>query len=224
MAGPHRIPGDPSDIRLMERFWFTGELPWATVGTLSGGERRRLQLLTVLATRPNVLLLDEPTNDLDLDTMRALEDYLEEWPGALVTVSHDRTFLDRVTERILVCDNGEVKSIPGGLAAWIEKTSTRSSQETDPAMVNPTNSRPSERAQSSQPRKRSASTIRFQLQRLESTIERLTHERDRLTLAFEGVTDHEALSKLGVELANCQAELEAAEDEWLTLTTEYDND
>lgn len=224
VAGPHRIPGDPSDIRLMERFWFTGELPWATVGTLSGGERRRLQLLTVLATRPNVLLLDEPTNDLDLDTMRALEDYLEEWPGALVTVSHDRTFLDRVTERILVCDNGEVKSIPGGLAAWIEKTSTRSSQETDPAMVNPTNSRPSERAQSSQPRKRSASTIRFQLQRLESTIERLTHERDRLTLAFEGVTDHEALSKLGVELANCQAELEAAEDEWLTLTTEYDND
>jgi ATP-binding cassette subfamily F protein uup len=76
VAGPSRAPGDPVDQRLMERFWFTGELPWATVGTLSGGERRRLQLLMVLAGRPNVLLLDEPTNDLDLDTLRALEDFL----------------------------------------------------------------------------------------------------------------------------------------------------
>ena len=94
VAGPHRAPGSLADVALMKRFWFTGELPFARVGTLSGGERRRLQLLLVLAGRPNVLFLDEPTNDLDLDTLRILEDFLEEWPGALVVVSHDRTFLD----------------------------------------------------------------------------------------------------------------------------------
>jgi ATP-binding cassette subfamily F protein uup len=219
VAGPHRVAGDPGDIRLMERFWFTGELPWATVGTLSGGERRRLQLLTVLATRPNVLLLDEPTNDLDLDTMRALEDYLEDWPGALVTVSHDRTFLDRVTDRIMVCAGGEVKSIPGGLVAWIAKTSMRSGQEPNSLASRSTKPQAAQQTQTPQSRRRSASTIRFQLQKLESTIDRLTSERDRLALAFEGVVDHEALTKLGVELAHCQAELEAAEDKWLALTT-----
>ncbi len=114
VAGPTRTPGDPVDQRLMERFWFSGELPWATVGTLSGGERRRLQLLLVLAGRPNVLLVDEPTNDLDLDTLRALEDFLEQWPGALVTVSHDRTFLDRVTERLVACSDRHVREVPGG--------------------------------------------------------------------------------------------------------------
>ena len=119
VAGPTRAPGDPADLRLMARFWFTGELPWATAGTLSGGERRRLQLLMVLAGRPNVLLIDEPTNDLDLDSLRALEDFLEEWPGALVTVSHDRTFLARVTDRVVACVDRRVREVPGGLAEWI---------------------------------------------------------------------------------------------------------
>ncbi len=101
VAGPHRTPGSLPDVELMKRFLFTGELPYARVGTLSGGERRRLQLLLVIAGRPNVLFLDEPTNDLDLDTLRILEDFLEEWPGALVVVSHDRTFLERTTDRLV---------------------------------------------------------------------------------------------------------------------------
>src|SRR4029079_11589758 len=90
--------------RLMERFWFDGDAQWATIGTLSGGERRRLQLLLVLARQPNVLLLDEPTNDLDLDTLRALEDFLDSWPGALIVVSHDRAFLDRTVDEVLAID------------------------------------------------------------------------------------------------------------------------
>src|SRR5204862_8199268 len=89
------------EAALLEAFWFETDAQWAPIGLLSGGERRRLQLVLALATRPNVLLLDEPTNDLDLDTLRALEDFLDGWPGALVAVSHDRTFLERTVDRRL---------------------------------------------------------------------------------------------------------------------------
>ena len=110
--------GEPSlaDVNLMRRFWFDGDAQFAPIGTLSGGERRRLQLLLTLVPQPNVLLLDEPTNDLDLDTLRAMEDFLDDWPGIVVTVSHDRAFLDRVTDELLALDgNGGVRWIRGGV-------------------------------------------------------------------------------------------------------------
>ena len=131
VAGPDRPP-NWEDARLMERFWFDGDAQWAEIGTLSGGERRRLQLLMVLVSQPNVLLLDEPTNDLDLDTLRALEDFLDDWPGALVVVSHDRTFLDRTVEEVLALDGtGRAGLVRGGYAGWmaarsgVESTSIR---------------------------------------------------------------------------------------------------
>ncbi len=94
VAGPTRQP-DWEDAAFLERFWFDTDAQWAPIGLLSGGERRRLQLVLTLRDKPNVLLLDEPTNDLDLDTLRVLEDVLDTWPGAVVVVSHDRVFLDR---------------------------------------------------------------------------------------------------------------------------------
>ena len=114
--------GEPSlaDVDLMRRFWFDGDAQFAPIGTLSGGERRRLQLLLTLVQQPNVLLLDEPTNDLDLDTLRALEDFLDDWPGIVVDVSHDRAFLDRVTDELLALDgSGGVRWIRGGVGAWL---------------------------------------------------------------------------------------------------------
>ena len=136
VAGPHRAPGSLADVELMKRFWFAGELTFAKAGSLSGGERRRLQLLLVLAGRPNVLFLDEPTNDLDLDTLRILEDFLEDWPGALVTVSHDRTFLERTTERLVTVEaGGAVTGVRGGVAGWLERVG-------HDAPVGPARSRP----------------------------------------------------------------------------------
>src|SRR5439155_19532560 len=118
VAGSAGQPGW-EQARLMERFWFDADAQWAPVGTLSGGERRRLQLLIVLAGLPNVLLLDEPTNDLDLDTLRALEDHLEGWAGSLVVVSHDRALLERTVEDVLVLDGrGRAGLAPGGYAGY----------------------------------------------------------------------------------------------------------
>ena len=114
VAGPTRLP-DWQDARFLERFWFDADAQRAPIGLLSGGERRRLQLVLTLRARPNVLLLDEPTNDLDLDTLRVLEDVLEDWPGAVVVVSHDRAFLERTVADVLVIDDAHPgRRVPGG--------------------------------------------------------------------------------------------------------------
>lgn len=223
VAGPTRPPGDPADTRLMERFWFTGELPWATVGTLSGGERRRLQLLMVLATRPNVLLLDEPTNDLDLDTLRALEDFLEEWPGALVTVSHDRTFLDRVTERVLVCRDRRAEEIPGGLAGWISEVSAAVAAGGTPRVgtgVGRPPAGPSAERPARSGSRRSAASVGFELRQLDKEMARLTRDRDRLAAAFAAAADHREMATIGADLAAAQSRLDEAEERWLELAEE----
>jgi ATP-binding cassette subfamily F protein uup len=227
VAGPTRAPGDPVDQRLMERFWFTGELPWATVGTLSGGERRRLQLLLVLAERPNVLLVDEPTNDLDLDTLRALEDFLEDWPGALVTVSHDRTFLDRVTDTAVACRDRHVAEVPGGLAAWIAATVAGEQRHRSQPASSPSGNRarrPTASGEGIGTRRRSASTVGFELRQLDKELGRLTRERDRLAEAFETTADHRDLARLGAALATAQSHLDDAEERWLALAEEAETD
>ena len=106
--------GEPTldDVKLMRQFWFDGDAQFAPISTLSGGERRRLQLLLTLIEQPNVLLLDEPTNDLDLDTLRALEEFLDDWPGIVVVVSHDRVFLDRTVSEVLALD-GNGRAVGG---------------------------------------------------------------------------------------------------------------
>src|SRR5690606_14831939 len=92
--------GDISATSMLERFGFTGDKLAARLGDLSGGERRRFQLLRLLLSEPNVLLLDEPTNDLDIETLNVVEDFLDGWPGPLVGVSHDRYFLEPVTDSV----------------------------------------------------------------------------------------------------------------------------
>lgn len=209
----------------MERFWFTGELPWARVATLSGGERRRLQLLIVLASRPNVLLLDEPTNDLDLDTLRALEDFLDSWPGALVVVSHDRVFLERVTDRIVACRDGRVEPVAGGLAGWIAGISTSTAR---PAGQPASKAKAAKAARSAgapgdPPLRRSATTVGFELRRLDKEMSRLARDRDRLAEALAGATDHQQMADAGSQLATVQAALHEVEELWLTVAEEAES-
>lgn len=107
--------------QLLDKFLFTGDAQWSPIGKLSGGEKRRLFLLSILAAAPNILLLDEPTNDLDIQTLSILEDYLDTFAGAVVAVSHDRYFLDRVVRRVFaVSEGGRVAVCPGGYSEFLE--------------------------------------------------------------------------------------------------------
>ena len=116
---------DVSATAMLERFGFTGDRLTARVGDLSGGERRRFQLLKLLLSEPNVLLLDEPTNDLDIEILTVLEDFLDGWPGTLVVVSHDRYFLERVTDTTwALLGDGTIGLLPGGVDQYLEMRKT----------------------------------------------------------------------------------------------------
>jgi len=112
--------GAAAASQLLDRLGLRGDTQWTPAGDLSGGERRRLQLLRLLAGEPNVLFLDEPTNDLDVDTLTELEDLLDGWPGSLVLVSHDRYFLERVTDYVLaLLGDGRLSYLPGGIDEYL---------------------------------------------------------------------------------------------------------
>ena len=211
--------GEPSlaDVSLMRRFWFDGDAQFAPIGTLSGGERRRLQLLLTLIEQPNVLLLDEPTNDLDLDTLRALEDLLDDWPGIAVVVSHDRVFLDRTVDQVLAVDEaGGVREVRGGVAGWLEQR-RQAAAAPQPSAPSPTSPRPARQRPSSG---RSPSTVRRQMAQAERDMAAATQRRDALLADLGTVTDHRELTRLGDEVTTAQARVDQAEEAWLTLADE----
>jgi ATP-binding cassette subfamily F protein uup len=205
VAGPRGVPGSPEDVALMKRFWFTGALPMTKAKELSGGERRRLQLLLVLSLRPNVLFLDEPTNDLDLETIRLIEEFLSQWSGTLVVVSHDRTFLSRTTDRLVeVRIDGTIVEVPGGIDAWIERT------------TNGLTSAPSSAGSKASATASNAPNGR-QIRDAEKDMARLERRRTVITQKILASTDHAEQARLGSELAQLITELNAAEERWLAL-------
>jgi ATP-binding cassette subfamily F protein uup len=210
VAGPQGVPGSPADVALMKRFWFSGALPTTKAKDLSGGERRRLQLLLALSVRPNVLFLDEPTNDLDLETIRLIEEFLSQWPGTLVVVSHDRTFLSRTTDRLLeVHENGTITDIPGGIDAWIARAAGVAMSSFSVADAN--GSSTTTPADSSQvPRGRL-------IRDAEKEMSRLARRRNTLTEKILATSDHVEQARLGADLETVQKALSAAEDQWLAL-------
>jgi ATP-binding cassette subfamily F protein uup len=232
VAGKAAQPGW-EQARLMERFRFDSDLQWATIGTLSGGERRRLQLLLALTAFPNVLLLDEPTNDLDLDTLRALEDFLEAWPGSLVVVSHDRALLERTAEEAVVLDgHGGAAFAPGGYAQYEEVRRRRAESggaapagraagtDTTPSVGAAPSGAPAA-APSAPKKQRSPSTLRRLIGLAEAEMEKATAERDGILadLAAAG-NDHVALGRIADTLAAVEAKLSGAEERWLDLSEE----
>ena len=219
--------GQPSieDNQLMRQFWFDGDTQHAPISTLSGGERRRLQLLLTLIEQPNVLLLDEPTNDLDLDTLRALEDYLDEWPGIVVVVSHDRVFLDRTVVDVLALDGvGGAAVVRGGVAGWLKQRKSAPTEQMSGAQRGKLISTPdvaaAELKQKSKSTK-SPSTLRRLLAQSETSLAKATAELEKLTAQMSAAgSDHVKLAKISEELTKAQAKVNSAEETWLALAAE----
>ena len=199
--------------QLLERLGFSAERQWTRIGDLSGGERRRVQMLRLLMAEPNVLLLDEPTNDLDIETLTEFEDLLDGWPGTLVVVSHDRYFLERVTEHVMaLLGDGGLSFLAGGVDEYLDRIRTARAGSTGGSQPAPVASGP--------PRSSAAEerTTRKELQRLERQLDRLTVRETELTaLLAANATDYEKLTSLGAELRAVQSEKSDLEDRWLTL-------
>ena len=236
------VAGDKSeptidDIKLMRQFWFDGDTQFAPINTLSGGERRRLQLLLTLIEQPNVLLLDEPTNDLDLDTLRALEDFLDDWPGIVLVVSHDRIFLDRTVSEVLAIDGrGRVAAVQGGVAGWLaqraaQPTVTASTKSIPAGLADKGSrstpilpSRPTTPSAARPVSKKSPSTLRRQLEVADRDLAKSITARDRVLVAM-GVAGakHEELVRLSADLATAQSEVDTTEERWLALADQAES-
>jgi ABC transport system ATP-binding/permease protein len=209
--------------QLLERLGLRGDRQWTRVGELSGGERRRLQLMLMLLAEPNVLLLDEPTNDLDIETLTELEDLLDGWPGSVLVVSHDRYFLERVTDHIVALVGGKLAYLPGGVDEYL---SLRAGGAADGQPAGPsTQPRPATAngAGNAAPLMSAAQqrTSQKELSRLERQISRLADTEARLSAELAGsASDYERLIELGAQLRVAQQERAGLEERWLEVAEE----
>jgi ABC transport system ATP-binding/permease protein len=207
LAGGREISADT----LLKDFGFTGDKLTARLEDLSGGERRRLQFLRMLLDEPNVLLLDEPTNDLDIDTLTVIEDYLDGWPGTLIVVTHDRYFLERVTDvTYALTGGGRCDLLPGGIEQYLADRAA--------ASTSPVRAEPSRGSESASARKRRAgkemARIEGQLARLDVQIAAL-HES-----MAEAASDHVRAAELNTELSELLARKDELEAAWFTAADE----
>jgi ATP-binding cassette subfamily F protein uup len=190
------------------------------VSKLSGGERRRLHLCRLLIEAPNVLLLDEPTNDLDVHTLTVLEDFLEDFRGCVVVVSHDRYFLDRTVDRLFSFENGELQRFEGNYSAYLERQAAIASQPATRAASKPAppDSSPPAEQPPAKTRRRSFKESR-ELAALETNLPAWEQRRGELErLMGASGSDYTALEALTQELSALLAQIEAGEERWLELS------
>ncbi len=206
-----------SASQLVEQLGFTNEKQWTRVSELSGGERRRLQLLRLLVGEPNVLMLDEPTNDLDTDTLSAIEDVLDGWPGTLVVVSHDRYLLERVTDsQMALLGDGRLRDLPGGVDQYLELRTaagplTATGSAASPAVSGGSGSTSTE-AELRQARK--------DLTRIERQISKVDTQKGKLQQQMNDAgaradADFGSIAEINVRLQDLQTEIEGLEAQWM---------
>ncbi|MCB0841100.1 MAG: ABC-F family ATP-binding cassette domain-containing protein, partial [Bacteroidetes bacterium] len=208
-----------SAAQLLEHFLFPRSTHHKRVETLSGGEKRRLHLLRILMTNPNFLILDEPTNDLDLITLRKLEEFLEAFQGCLLVVTHDRFFMDRMVDHLFVFEGeGKIKDFPGSYSQYrewkdeqeepVEEKSEETEVQAEPAKEKP---------KSNRKRKLSFNEKR-EFEQLEGEIDQMEGRKKEISdLLNGGTSDFEKLTELAQELETLNEELDAKSDRWLEL-------
>jgi ATP-binding cassette subfamily F protein uup len=210
-----------SASQLLERFLFPPAQQHQPVSKLSGGERRRLHLCRLLIEAPNVLLLDEPTNDLDVQTLTVLEDFLEDFRGCVVVVSHDRYFLDRTVDRLFCFENGQLQRFEGNYSSYLERQSTASASPTPPAAPAATTDASSTANKSpaaAKTRRRSFKETR-ELEQLDTQLPQWEQRRGELeALLAAGGSDYAALEALSAELSDLLERIARGEERWLELS------
>ncbi|MFE2502337.1 MULTISPECIES: ABC-F family ATP-binding cassette domain-containing protein [Streptomyces] len=203
--------------QLCEQFGFTKEKQWTPVGDLSGGERRRLQILRLLMDEPNVLFLDEPTNDLDIETLTQLEDLLDGWPGSMIVISHDRFFIERTTDKVMaLLGDRALRMLPRGIDEYLERRQKMEEAATPSAAAAPRSpsapaAAPAVSAQASRAAKKELQKVERQLDKL-STRETTLHKQ-----IADNATDFEKVAKLDAELRELVTERDELEMRWLEL-------
>lgn len=210
--------GDLSATQLLDRFLFDGDKQYTYVSKLSGGEKRRLYLCTILMANPNFLILDEPTNDLDILTLNVLEDFLLEFPGCVLVITHDRFFMDKISDHLFVFEGeGQVKDFPGNYSDYretkLEELEKKKLRESSQVKV--------KKAQSNQPKEKTkltyAESIEFEA--LEQELEKLEAQKEALIQALDkAASDAEKLQSLSQEFAELKEALEEKELRWLELS------
>ena len=206
-----------SASQLLQYFLFTPEQQHNYVYKLSGGERRKLYLCTVLMQNPNFLVLDEPTNDLDIVTLQILEEYLQDFPGCVIVVSHDRYFMDKVVDHLLVFKGqGEIKDFPGNYTQYREWASLAENKISSTSSTNTTSTKPSYRHDD---RRRLSYKEKRELEQLEKDIEALEAEKKQIEEALcGGTTSVDEITKLSKLLPVLNDELDEKSMRWLELS------
>jgi len=214
--------------QLLERFLFPRSTHHQFISLLSGGEKKRLHLLQVLMANPNFLILDEPTNDLDIYSLQVLEEFLLDFPGCLIIVSHDRYFMDRLVEHIWVLGSelgepGAIQDFPGNYSQYrIEIAERQVQQRTSKSASAISTATDSEANVKTAPKndytKRLSFKEKFELEQLEKDLEMLEKRKEELTSSLYSTVEHEELTRLGDELKVITEKLETSEFRWLELS------
>ena len=202
--------------QLLERFLFPKHMHYNYVEKLSGGEKRRLYLLTILITNPNFLILDEPTNDLDIVTLNVLEDFLMEFQGCLIIVTHDRYFMDKLVDHLFVFEGeGKVKDFLGNYNDYRLKEKQNQSKQITSKEIKPV----AEKQTNDQPKSKLSYKEKLEFEQLEKELEQLETKKETLAnLLNETIDNHEELLKITQELGEVTKGLDAKTDRWLTLS------
>lgn len=211
--------GDLSASQMAETFLFPSQMQYQKVSSLSGGEMRRLYLLRILMAAPNVLILDEPTNDLDLETLNVLEDYLDSFQGAIIAVSHDRYFLDRITTHLFAIEDGTMVPYIGGYQSWLDARAS-AAESAHPAPVKAA-SQPQERRQSSTVKftfkeQRDFDTIDQTIADLEEKLEQIAADIEKHASEYSKVTELMTLQ------SETQQKLDEAMERWMFLQEKWE--
>ncbi|MFE9365571.1 ABC-F family ATP-binding cassette domain-containing protein [Streptomyces sp. NPDC006978] len=202
--------------QLCEQFGFAKEKQWTPVGDLSGGERRRLQILRLLMDEPNVLFLDEPTNDLDIETLTQLEDLLDGWPGSMIVISHDRFFIERTTDKVMaLLGDHALRMLPRGIDEYIERRQ-RMEETATPASAAGSSAPKAAPAETVSPQ--AARAAKKELQKVERQLDKMSTRETALHAQIaDNATDFEKVATLDAELRELVAERDVLEMRWLEL-------